>query len=262
MRKTLLIFIIINLIIIPVSAVNLTLYPSNISPQQDLGTVKLDFNSYGNKYLKSIIEKDGEEYIYNIISDIELFPLQMGNGEYNITILGSSDGRRFKVLSKNIITVTLETNIVFLSTHQIVSWNDESEVTIFAKQLVEGLESDREKFEVIHNYIINNVSYDYEKASSLPRGYIPNPDSTLEENLGICYDFASLTASMLRAVDIPVKLVKGYSTYTPVYHAWNEVLLDDTWIVIDASTDSIFINANVNIVIEKSTSSYLPSKIY
>ena len=60
----------------------------------------------------------------------------------------------------------------------------------------------------------------------MPKGYIPNPDSTLEEGAGICYDFAALTASMLRSANIHAKLVKGYSTYTPVYHAWNEVLID------------------------------------
>ena len=186
----------------------------------------------------------------------------MGSGEYTISLLGSNDGRRFRLLSEETINVTLEENVVFLSTSQTVSWNTESEAAILARELTKDAKSDREKFEAIHNYVINNISYDYAKVTSLPKGYIPNADLTLADGNGICYDFAALTASMLRSVDVPAKLVKGYSSYTSVYHAWNEVLIDGEWIVVDASTDSIFVAHNVSVIVEKDTSDYLASKVY
>lgn len=222
-----------------------------------INTGSTDYSSY-----KAIVEQDGVKYIYNLVSGIDTLPLQMGSGAYTVSLLGSNDGRRFRKLTEQTINVTLEENAVFLSSSQTVNWNDESEVAILAKELTKNAETDREKLEAIHNYVINNVSYDYKKATSLPKGYIPNSETTLEDGLGICYDFAALTASMLRSVEVPTKLIKGYSSYTPVYHAWNEVLIDGEWIVVDASTDSIYVANNVPYSLEKSVNDYMTSKEY
>jgi hypothetical protein len=226
------------------------------------GTVDINLESTNYSYFKAIIEKGDVDYIYNLVSKHETLPLQMGSGQYTISLLGSNDGRRFRKISEQTINVTLEENVVFLSSSQTVSWNDESDTAILARELTKDAETDQEKFDAIHNYVINNISYDYAKATSLPKGYIPNADSTLADGSGICYDFAALTASMLRAVDIPTKLVKGYSAYTPVYHAWNEVLIDGEWVVVDASTDSIFVENNVSYNAVKDASDYLASKVY
>jgi transglutaminase-like putative cysteine protease len=225
-------------------------------------TVEVNTGSTDYSNFKAIVEKDDVEYIYNLVSGIDTLPLQMGSGEYTISLLGSNDGRRYRLLTEETITVELEENAVFLSASQTVNWNDESAVAILAQELTKDAETDREKLDAIHTYVVNNVSYDYEKATSLPKGYIPSADSTLDEGLGICYDFAAMTASMLRAVDVPTKLVKGYSTYTPVYHAWNEVLIDGEWIVVDASTDSIFVDYNVAYSLEKAVEDYQASKVY
>jgi len=92
--------------------------------------------------------------------------------------------------------------------------------------LTEGTKTDEEKFEIIYNFIIGYISYDYDKIDNMSKGYIPDPQTTLIERKGICYDYSSLLASMLRAVGIPTKIVKGYSTYSPIYHSWNEVLIN------------------------------------
>ncbi len=214
------------------------------------------------KQLKAIVEKDDTEYIYNVVSEVESLPLQMGSGKYGVSLLGSNDGRRYRLLSNQSFDVELEENAVFLSKTQTVNWDYETEVADLAIELTEGLETDIEKLEAIHLYIIENVKYDYDKATKLPKGYIPDPESTLAEGLGICYDFAALLASMLRAVDVPTKLVKGYSSYTPVYHAWNEVLIDEEWYVVDSSTDSIFLDAGVKYKLKKPDASYVSSKVY
>ena len=235
---------------------------SNVRANLSDATVEISRPTANYSNFKVIVEKDDVEYIYNLTSESEAFPLQMGSGQYEITILGSNDGRRFRSLSKETINVTLKENDVFLSSSQTVNWNNESEVTALAKTLTKDAETDREKLEVIHEYVVNNVSYDYDKARNLPKGYIPFAETTLTDGLGICYDFAALTASMLRSVDVPTKLVKGYSSYTPVYHAWNEVLVDGEWIVIDTSTDSIYADYNVKYSLEKSVEDYNTSKVY
>ena len=225
-------------------------------------TVEISRPSTNYSNFKVIVEKDDVEYIYNLTSESESFPLQMGSGEYKVSILGSNDGRRFRLLSDETIKTTLEENLVFLSSSQTVNWDMESEVTTLAKAITKDAETDREKLEAIHEYVVNNVSYDYNKAQNMPKGYIPFAEETLTSGSGICYDFAALTASMLRSVDVPTKLVKGYSAFTPVYHAWNEVLVDGEWIVIDTSTDSIFAEYNVKYSLEKNVADYNTSKVY
>ncbi|MBI9015538.1 MAG: transglutaminase domain-containing protein [Clostridiales bacterium] len=234
----------------------------NVKVKTVEAVVLVNTTSSSYDYTKVIVEKGETQYIYNAVSDVEYFPLQMGSGKYNVSIMGSNDGRRFRLISEETFNVTLEENAVFLSASQTVNWDEESKVAVLANDLIKEAKTDQEKLEIIHTYVINHVRYDYKKAQALPKGYIPDPVSTLDEGFGICYDFASLLASMLRSVDIPTKLVKGYSSYTPVYHAWNEVLIEEDWLVVDASTDSIYVDYNVNYVLSKSVDDYVTSKVY
>jgi transglutaminase-like putative cysteine protease len=260
MKRIMLIFTIMMLVVASVT----TVFADNMNVKVNTAdaTVVINTGSAAYSSFKVIVEKDDVEYIYNLLPGIDTLPLQMGSGNYTVSLLGSNDGRRFRLLSEETIKVELKENAVFLSASQTVNWNDESEVAILAKELTKNAKTDREKLEAIHTYVINNVKYDYKKANNLPKGYIPNADETLSEGLGICYDFAAITASMLRSVDVPTKLVKGYSSYTPVYHAWNEVLIEGEWVVVDASTDSIFVDHHVAYSLEKDTEDYQNSKVY
>ena len=61
------------------------------------------------------------------------------------------------------------------------------------------------------------------------RSYLPNIDDTMASGKGICFDYASLMAAMLRSQGIPTKLVVGYSG--AAYHAWISVYLKETgWV--------------------------------
>jgi len=260
MKKIMLILMVMMLLI--TSATSVFADTMNVKVNTVDATVDINLSSTGYSSFKAIVGKGDVEYIYNLKAGIETLPLQLGSGQYTVTILGSNDGRRYRLLSEETINVTIKENAVYLSSSQTVNWNNESEVAILAKDLTKDAVTDMEKLEIIHTYVVNNVRYDYQKATRLPKGYIPNADSTLAEGFGICYDFAAITASMLRSVEVPTKLVKGYSSYTPVYHAWNEVLIDGEWIVVDASTDSIYVDYNVAYSLEKDTSDYVNSKVY
>ena len=65
------------------------------------------------------------------------------------------------------------------------------------------------------------MSYDKQKAATVESGYIPVPDQILAEGKGICFDYASLAASMLRSQGIPTKIIFGYVAPNDLYHAWN-----------------------------------------
>lgn len=260
MKRIIILITIMMLLVTSVTSAYAVEANVQVSPAESIIEISRPSTNYSS--FKVIVEKDDVEYIYNLISESESFPLQMGSGEYQVSILGSNDGRRFRLLSKETIDVELEENAVFLSSSQTVNWNDESEVTALAKTLTKDAETNREKLEAIHEYVVNNIAYDYEKAEDLPKGYVPFAEATLTEETGICYDFAAITAAMLRSVDVPTKLIKGYSAFTPVYHAWNEVLVDGEWLVIDTSTDSIFLEYNVSYSLEKDVEDYRTSKEY
>ena len=66
-------------------------------------------------------------------------------------------------------------------------------------------------------------------AENTEAGYIPDIDNTMKTKKGICFDYASLMAAMLRSQNIPTKLVVGYSG--DAYHAWISVYLHESgWI--------------------------------
>lgn len=119
------------------------------------------------------------------------------------------------------------------------------------------------KIKAIYAYVTKNFKYDYAKAKSVSSGYFPNVETIYAKKTGICYDYSSVFAAMLRSVDIPTKLVKGYATPTKgVYHAWNEVLVGGKWKVIDTTTDSAYVQAGKTISMYKAVSDYNPGKIY
>ena len=100
--------------------------------------------------------------------------------------------------------------------------------------------------------------YDHNRAADVLEGrltlYIPSPDATLASKKGICYDYASFMAAMLRSYRIPTRLVKGYVSRggKPGYHAWVEVYCETggtlpgglavkagTWTRIDATYGAV-----------------------
>ena len=88
-------------------------------------------------------------------------------------------------------------------------------------------------------WVAGNVSYDKAKAEELSKGtgYVPNPDETLSTGKGICFDYASLSAAMLRSMGIPTKIVTGYVGQDNLYHAWIMVYIDGVWQSAQFSVD-------------------------
>ena len=77
--------------------------------------------------------------------------------------------------------------------------------------------------------------YDREKAASVSSGYIPDPDQVMESGSGICFDYASLAASMLRSQGVPVKIIFGYvGSEGDLYHAWNMYYTEESgWVSVE-----------------------------
>lgn len=236
-----------------------------IQVDAEIGVVKVQLDALSETKILLLVEKDGVRYTYPIVdTDINQFPLQLGNGDYTVRIMQNTTGNSYKELSKANVTLDLvNSNSVFLESIQDIEFNDASLAVIKAKSLTKGLTTDEAKVEAIYNYVTQNYKYDYDKAKTVSSGYFPNVDAIYASKLGICYDYASLVAAMLRSVDVPTKLVKGYSTPTKdVYHAWNEVFVGGEWKVIDTTVDSGYVQTNKSVNMYKSASDYKASKIY
>ena len=60
---------------------------------------------------------------------------------------------------------------------------------------------------------------------------------TLEAGAGVCRDYAHLTAALLRALDVPARLVSVYAPqlHPPDFHAVVEAVVDGRWVVVDST---------------------------
>lgn len=74
----------------------------------------------------------------------------------------------------------------------------------------------------------------YEPGATSPTG---GAVETLASGAGVCRDFAHLTAALLRARDVPARLVSVYAPQLvpPDFHAVVEALVDGRWVVVDAT---------------------------
>jgi len=239
--------------------------PTQLTPLVDTrtasdGYVSVTYYEPEGKY-KVLIEKDSERYVYDLTADnsTQAFPLQMGNGDYTVSVMQNTGGNQYAYLTKDTVTVNLDDLSVYLAPIQMVEWQGLSEA---AAVLTEGAYSDREKVEAIYEYVVTHIVYDDGKIDGLNPGYIPDPVATLREGTGICYDFASLMASLCRASGIPARLVKGYADTVNGYHAWNEVYCDGAWITVDTSYDAQMYEMGNTYRMEKAEDIYEIEKIY
>ncbi len=229
------------------------------------GTIGVRYLNTSGKRVKLLVVKGSSSYNYNLDGkgSLETFPLQSGNGEYTISILENTEGKTYKfILSEKIQVSISNTNSAYLGSIQMINWNSSMSAIKKAADLTSGISGDEARLKKIYNYVVKNIDYDSDKLGTLPSTYIPSVNDTYSSKSGICYDFASLTASMLRSVGIPTKLIMGYAKEVNGYHAWNEVYIDGKWITIDTSYDSQMREAGVSYSMKKSSSEYQTSKTY
>ncbi|MBR2924762.1 MAG: transglutaminase domain-containing protein [Clostridia bacterium] len=180
---------------------------------------------------------------YDFLADgeYEVFPLQLGNGNYKVEVFQQASGRKYKPLADFTIEVQLDDETVpFTVPNQYVDYNADSDAVIKSIELCHGLENDWDKYEAIYRYMATHMIYDFDKARKVSTGYLPVVDNVLYEQKGICFDLAALMAAMLRTQGIPTQLVIGYADQ--IYHAWNLVYLDGQWYRCDITSDIMCMN--------------------
>ncbi|WP_165057004.1 transglutaminase-like domain-containing protein, partial [Adlercreutzia sp. ZJ176] len=186
--------------------------------------------------LKFEVAQGGVSYYYDLPGDGTPIacPLNMGDGSYTFCVWENTSGTRYAALSDQVpATVQLADEFQpFLRPNRFCDFDEASESTRLASQLVAGAQNEGDALRAICEWVCANVTYDEQKAASLvdATGYVPDPDATIASKSGICFDYASLTAAMLRSVGIPCKIVTGDVAPDGIYHAWNMVYIDGSWV--------------------------------
>lgn len=118
------------------------------------------------------------------------------------------------------------------------------EVVQTAKDLVKNLSTAEQKIQAIHDWVCNNLAYDYELLNN--GGNVGDElDYAFKNKRAICGGFATLGNIMFRAAGIPSLYVSGLGssvgvfdeTHTGQGHAWNVVYYNGTWHYMDLTWD-------------------------
>lgn len=225
----------------------------NKAAAQGSGAAGIDTSSCNDGYvgafgvsssrLKLQVSHGDKSYNYDIPNDgtPATAPLNMGNGSYTFTLFQNVSDSRYVQLFTTSANVTLDEELSpYLVPNVYCNYNETSACVAKAKELTANAKNQGDALAAIYDYVCSTIGYDTEKAQSLSNttGYIPDPDSTLASRKGICFDYSSLVAAMLRSVGIPTQIITGTIEEVNLYHAWNMVYLDGTWQAIGISVKS------------------------
>ncbi len=195
------------------------------------GYFMVKYTGAADKVKLQLQAPDGETYTYTLaIGSYEAFPLSAGNGDYHLDVMEHAYDDMYALSYSADLSVTLNDEFrPFLYPNQYVWFTPDYKAVAFAAELSDNSSDDLDYVGKVYRYVTENIKYDDELAKNVKSGYLPNIDNTMETGKGICFDYASLMAAMLRSQGIPTKLVVGYSG--DAYHAWINVYLKESgWV--------------------------------
>lgn len=250
------------------------------------------------KYIWLILkDSNGKEVYNNIVSNstgsISFYLDKIAEGKYSVNLYASSErygsyksliyGNDIEILYKdgklsfvpypyydhNMAVVnnkrTDEKALAYYRQPSSDIQSDNQEIIDLANSITAGITNDYDKAVAIHDWVCNNIYYDWDSYSS--KNYIGMDTSalgTLHSKRSVCDGYANLTAALLRAAGVPAKKISGFALgvsndYWPenfdpnkdTNHAWNEFWANGRWVILDTTWDSD--NAWRNGGIEKNT---------
>ena len=185
------------------------------------------------KRLKLRVIKGQTTLTYDLRSDggIEVFPLQLGDGRYEIVLYENVSSNKYSKNGTVYLFIKLEDETApFLHANQYVNFSQESDLVAEAKELCFN-KSQKAAYESVCKYIKDHFVYDFIKASIVKASVLPDVEKTFSMRMGICQDLAALTVAMLRSQGIPSRLMIGYADSQ--YHAWVSTWIDGKELLFD-----------------------------
>ena len=184
--------------------------------------------------LKFQVVKDETTYNYDLPSDGTpgIFPLQGGNGSYRFRVMENVVDKKYSELYSFTCDVWMQDEFQpFLRPSTYINYTRDSACVRKAAELAAGCSDELGLVSAVYNFVCSAVTYDREKAATVKSGYLPVPDETMNSGKGICFDYAALSAAMLRSQGVPTKMVFGYVAPDNLYHAWNMFYTEETgWV--------------------------------
>lgn len=206
----------------------------------DLATIDASHASDGYimvRYLGSVSKvklqitcPDTTIYTYDISKDYQTFPLTSDSGIYHFAVYENIKDNQYSTAFSQDTDITISDPMgPYLYTNQYVRYDIDSKAVLKAKELSASASSDLDVISNVYNYMIKNITYDYNEADTVQSGYIPDVDEVLTSGKGICLDYASVMTCMLRSQHIPTRMEVGYAG--DAYHAWISTYIKDVgWV--------------------------------
>lgn len=147
------------------------------------GYVMVKYTAATEQRLKVMVKGPKSTYNYNLTpQEWTVFPLSEGNGEYSVSLyINVYDTKYAGVLAATFNASLKDEFSPFLYSNQYVDYASAPETVAKAAELTKDLKKPLEKVAAVYDYVIENVSYDTQKAATVQSGYLPILDTVLTE---------------------------------------------------------------------------------
>ncbi|SHK10738.1 Transglutaminase-like superfamily protein [Caminicella sporogenes DSM 14501] len=192
-------------------------------------------------YLFVIVKKNNDSMEFKIPVKENKFDAVIytpfGLGKHNIDVGTPIDKNNTSeyIMQFSVIN-TSNKQIRYLIPSRFVEKNDE--IIKLAEEITKNDINEYDKAKSIFKWIAENITYDIYANTEKPRSAV----ETLRDKKGDCDEISYLYAALLRALDIPAKLVSG--KIQKDFHVWNEVKINGKWIIVDCTWGSGYISDN------------------
>lgn len=185
----------------------------------------VEFEIKGSPSSSEILEKFEQAWYRAITKDY--YTMDKANITYGCR--SYSNGRRVGVINfKYNWTETQEKEML-------------SEIDAILVKIVKPNMSDLDKEKAIHDWIVDNISYDYTSYNAVLAGTIDGTDGNVytafKTRKAVCHGYTMLTKLMLNKAGIPCIVVSGTAdnNIRVANHAWNMVYVDNQWNYLDVT---------------------------
>ena len=195
------------------------------------GYIVVNYSGDSSRVKFQIAGSNQVTYTYNLpLNTDTVIPLTSGSGTYELTSYVNIDGDQFAADFADTIDVSITNELgPYLYPNQYVNFTSDTAAVKKAAEVTADATCDLDAVSKVYDFVISTVTYDKEEAENVSTTYLPDVDEVMSTGKGICFDYASLMAAMLRSQGIPTRLEIGYAK--DAYHAWISVYTEDQgWI--------------------------------
>ena len=238
-------------------------YPAAPKSPKTNGKLRVDANHTKDGYFLASISKKSKKkmkmrvvkgdvtltYDLNSDAEYEVFPFQLGDGKYQISLFENVSGKKYTAAGKIAVTVKLENPYgPFLYPNQYVNYNAKTKAVLQANKLCKN-KSPKQSFDAICGFMKSSFVYDFVKAATIKAGELPDIDGSFNKHMGVCQDLSAIMIAMLRSQGIPAKLMIGYAGKQ--YHAWTVSIIDGEEVFYDPTAALNAINKTKTYTVER-----------